>query len=280
MSEVIFDYTRRRVILEPNHLKLEVKLKHEHALTRAAAVFLLFLLAATTSEALAADGALPLITVNGQAEVSVAPDEVVFTLEVEKTDKDLGAAKQQNDLSVRQILSLARRFDVPAGDVKTDYISVTMKYTTDFNENTEPDVRRRVSREFVGYEVSKTVIIRFTNIARFEDFFSEVLKAGVSRVRDVDFRTSKLRQHKDEARALAIRAAKEKATALASEIGQTIGKAHTISEEGERGYGASNAMSQNVSTRMGASFSEDAAATIAPGMIKVTARVTVSFILN
>ena len=136
----------------------------------------------------------PLITVTGQAEVQVAPDEVVFTLEVEKMDKDLNVAKEQNDESVRKILALARNFKVAAPDVKTDYISVEMKYNTDF-VGEEDNERRKVKREFVGYEVSKTVIIRFTDIARFEDFFSEVLKSGVSRVNSVEFRTSQIRKY-------------------------------------------------------------------------------------
>jgi uncharacterized protein YggE len=241
-----------------------------------AVALLALLLAACRVETAAAEADPPLITVSGQAELSVVPDEVVFTLGVEKTDKDLAVAKAQNDASVRQILALARRFDVAAGDVKTDYISVTMRYSTDLAEELDENQQRKVRREFVGYEVSKTVIVRFTNIARFEEFFSEVLKAGVSSVRGVDFRTSQLRKHKDEARALAIRAAKEKAAALAREIGQSIGKAHSISEEGERG----SVNSANYSTRIGGSFSEDEGSTIAPGTIKVTARVVVSFVLN
>ncbi|HKQ52906.1 MAG TPA: SIMPL domain-containing protein, partial [Pyrinomonadaceae bacterium] len=38
----------------------------------------------------------PLITVTGQSEVRVAPDEVDFTLVVENLDKDLLAAKSKN----------------------------------------------------------------------------------------------------------------------------------------------------------------------------------------
>lgn len=217
----------------------------------------------------------PLITVSGQAEVRVAPDEVVFTLAVAKTDKDLQAAKRQNDESVRQILALARRFNVAPQDVKTDYISVEMKYSTDLVGDDSDDDARKVRREFVGYEVSKTVIVRFTDLARFEDFFSETLKAGVSSIRDVDFRNSQIRRHKDEARALAIRAAKEKAAALSREIGQAIGRAHSIQEVAPGNGAASN----NFSTRVGGNFSADENSTFAPGLISVTAQVTVSFIL-
>jgi uncharacterized protein YggE len=219
---------------------------------------------------------LPLITVSGQAEVRAAPDEVVFTLEVEKIDKVLSVAKEQNDESVRQILALARRFQVAPQDVKTDYISVGMKYSTDLLDDDDSARRAKVKREFVGYEVSKTVIIRFTEIARFEEFFSAVLQAGVSRVSDVSFRTSQIRKYKDQARILAIRAAQEKATALAREIGQSIGKAHSISEGGEGRGAAMN----NYSTVVSGNFSSDENSTIAPGMIRVTAQVSVSFILQ
>lgn len=251
--------------------------KPGRSLPRAAVVAITLLLLAAANVR-AAEVELPLITVNGQAEISVVPDEVVLTLEVENTDKDLSVAKAQNDASVRRILSLAGRFDVLAGDVKTDYISVDMKYTTDLAGELDADERRKLRREFVGYEVSKTVIVRLADIKRFEEFFSEVLKAGISRVRDVTFRTSQLRKHKDEARALAIRAAKEKATALAREIGQGVGKAHSIREEGE---GGSNAMRNNNFRIDGSSSGGgDEDATFAPGMIKITARVVVSFILN
>lgn len=218
----------------------------------------------------------PLITVTGQAEVNVAPDEVIFTLVVAKTDKDLQTAKRLNDESVRQILALARRFNVAPQDVKTDYISVDMQYNTDLIEDDSDARARKVKREFVGYQVSKTVIVRFTDLPRFEDLFSETLKAGVSSIREVDFRNSQVRKHKDEARALAIRAAKEKAEALTKEIGQSIGRAYSIQEGAFR----DNTSPNNFTTRISGNFSADENSTIAPGLISVTAQVTVSFILQ
>ncbi|HYH86717.1 MAG TPA: SIMPL domain-containing protein [Pyrinomonadaceae bacterium] len=220
-------------------------------------------------------GEQPLITVSGQAEIRVPPDEVNFSLEVTKLNRDLTEAQKQNDDSVRDILALARRFDVPPQDVKTDYISVEMKYSTDLVDDEEDDAKK-VKRELLGYEVSKTVIVRFKDLPRFEKFFAEVLKAGVSKVNSVEFRTSQIRKHKDQARALAIRAAREKAIALTAEIGQTIGKAHSIQEEG---FGRSSS-SNNFSTVVSGSFSSDEDSAFAPGMITVTAQVTVSFVLN
>ena len=49
---------------------------------------------------------LPVITVSGTAEVLIAPDEAVFSIDVSKTNKDLQAAKRLNDESVGKILEL------------------------------------------------------------------------------------------------------------------------------------------------------------------------------
>src|SRR5437868_6958949 len=73
----------------------------------------------------------PLITVTGQAEVRVPPDEVVFTLDVDSVDKDMLVAKTKTDDSVREVLAIARRNNVKAGDVQTSHISVQPKYNTD-----------------------------------------------------------------------------------------------------------------------------------------------------
>ncbi len=214
----------------------------------------------------------PLITVTGQAEIKVAPDEVVFNIEIEKTDKDLGVAKNLNDESVRKVLALARRYNIEPQDVQTDYISVEPKYSDD--EARADD--RKSPRVFIGYAVSKTVVVRFRDLSRFESLFSDILKIDITRIRNVDFRTTQLRKHKDQARAMAIKAAQEKAVALTREIGQTIGKAYSIREEGpERG----SALANNAGFIAGGVFSANET-TFAPGLISVQAQVTVSFRLQ
>src|SRR5688572_31940492 len=69
-----------------------------------------------------------LITVSGQAEVRVPPDEIIFTLSVESIDKDMLVAKNKTDASVRQILAIARQNGVKDDDVQTSHISVEPRY--------------------------------------------------------------------------------------------------------------------------------------------------------
>jgi uncharacterized protein YggE len=218
-----------------------------------------------------------LITVSGQAELRVPPDEVVFTLEVESIDKDVLAAKKKTDESVKEVFSLARDNKVKADDVQTSYISVEPKYNTD---ELDYEARRGVKRVFLGYAVSKTIAIRLRDISRFDPLLSDVLKAGVTKVSNVEFRDSQIRKHKDQARAMAIKAAQEKASLLAREIGQTIGPAHSITEGVVGRYASSNVMQNTTSVISGDLSASESDSAIAPGLISVTAQVTVSFRLQ
>lgn len=224
---------------------------------------------------------LPVITVSGTAEVLIAPDEVVCSLDVIKTNKDLQTAKRLNDESVGKILELTRRFSISPQNVQTTQISVDMKYESIRDPKTRvfsdegDEIGKRVFR---GYEVSKTVTVRLTDLLRFDAFFGEVLQTGVSSVNSVRFETSKLRENKDKAREMAMKAAKEKATTMAAAVGQNIGRAIKITE-GNVGGQLMNYSANSNATGVTGGFTESLV-TFAPGAIKIEAQVTVSFQLN
>ena len=217
----------------------------------------------------------PLITVSGQAEVRVPPDQVVFTLGIEAVDKDILAAKQRTDDSVKEVLAIARKNNVKPEDVQTSQISIQPKYNTD---DLDYEQRRTVKREFVGFQVSKTVAVILRDISRFDSLLFDVLKAGVTRLSNLEFRDSQIRRHKDQARAMAIKAAQEKANLLAREIGQSIGPAYSITESGVNPY--SNVTQNAVAGVAGRGSESESESAIAPGSISITAQVTVSFRLQ
>lgn len=222
------------------------------------------------------------ITVTGSAEIRVPPDEVVLSLEVQKLHKDITTAKKQNDETVAKILDLTRRFGILPQNVQTNYIAVDMQYETASEYGRKIfDADGLEKRVFRGYLVSKTVVVRLTEIVRFEEFFSDVLKTGLSEVKNVRFETSKLRENRDKAREQAMKAAKEKATAMAGTIGQSIGKAINI-VEGNSNYGGfspqQNVMNFSVAGSGASNF--EGSETFAPGAISVNAHVTVTFLLK
>jgi len=215
------------------------------------------------------------VTASGDAEIRVVPDEVILTLGVETDDLDLGVAKKENDRRVKAVKAAAHGHGIPPERVSTDFLSINPRYR-DHN----------LRREFLGYLVRRTVVIRSPDISRFEALLSSALEAGANYVHGVDFRTTELRKHRDRARELATVAAYQKAYALAEQLDQKIGRPSRISEGYSGwhssygrwwGHGGGSRMSQNVVQNLGSSGAPPADGPTAPGQISVTATVSVTF---
>lgn len=215
---------------------------------------------------------MPTIHVTGTAEIQVVPDLVKFALRVSKSDKNLQIAKTQNDVNVAKIIALTKRFQIDAKDVKTDFISVKEKF--DRVKQKDDDEYTNV---FAGYTVSKTVVVKLKDLAKFEEFFSEIIKVGVTELSNVSFESSEIRKHKDQARAMAVRAAREKAIAIAKELGQSIGKAVSIEEKDIDGYRSPGA---NYSSNSFSIDDDTDSETFSIGTISVKAQVEALFLLN
>ncbi len=232
----------------------------------------------------------PTIEVSGSADILVEPDEVAISLDVTKTNKDLQIAKREADAALAQVIALTRKFDVKPENVKTHYISVEMKYNSVRDPKTrifDEDGDEIGTKVFLGYEVSTTVAIRMTDVFRFQAFLDEVLKTGISEVDSVKFESSELRKFKDMARENAMKAAFEKASAMAGAIGQKIGKAILVKEgklTDQTLFTSSNRSSNSTisSFRSGPSVvtSRQSMATFSPGAISINADVSVVFLLN
>jgi len=241
-------------------------------------VFAFFLVLVFSFAAWAGDQPeLRLITVTGDAEVRVTPDEVILTLGVETWDQNLGIAKSQNDERVKKVLEVAKKFKIEPKHIQTDHISIEPRYKHQFEH-----------RDFLGYFIRKTIVITLKDIPKFEDLLSSAIETGANYVHGVQFRTTELRRYRDQARALAIKAAQEKANDLAKELGQKVGKPHTIREDQAGWWSWYNAwwgprwrggMAQNVIQNVAGGPSETESS-IALGQINVNARVTVNFELE
>ncbi|MBN1582288.1 MAG: SIMPL domain-containing protein [Anaerolineae bacterium] len=217
------------------------------------------------------------IAVTGEAEVRVVPDEVILTVGVETHDRDLELAKRQNDVRVEQVIATAQAYGIEMKHIQTDHVSIEPRYHDSYEK-----------QDFVGFFVRKNVVVTLRDISKFEDLLAGLLDNGVNYVHGIQFRTTDLREHRDRARDLAIKAAKEKAVALAGALDQKVGEPLAIQEESSgwySGYGAwwglswGGGMTQNVIQNAGDNgFAGEGS--IAPGQISINARVSVSFELE
>jgi uncharacterized protein YggE len=243
--------------------------------TKLFAIFALCVLAAGVSAQTVDVDKLPTIKVTGTAEIFVVPDTATFSFTVSKKNNSVAAAKKENDETVAKITDLAKRFNIPAADVKTDYIrvsEVTKRVRIPNSNNdyeTVPD----------GYRVSRSMVIKLRDMSRFESFLTALIEAGVTDVSNVSFSSSELRKYKDQARREAIRAAREKAQAIVGEIGQLIGRAVSIEEKNIDGNRSLYANTTANFASVGDDDDDDTV-TAAIGTIAVKAQVEVEFLLN
>ena len=162
------------------------------------------------------------ISVSGSAEVRVTPSRVNLMFGVETLDKVLAAAKAENDKRVQAVVRSMQALGVAPKDIQTDYIHVEPTYD---HPSAGPTVLRH-------YTVRKTIAVDLTDMTNFERAVSGALQARASHILNVQFLTADLRKHRDEARARAIQAAREKAEALAREMNARVGKVISINEGG------------------------------------------------
>jgi len=218
----------------------------------------------------------PQISVSGSAEVKVAPDEIYLRLGVETRDAALEVAKKQNDERISKALAFLKSKGVADKDVQTDFINI------------EPTYSDYSSRRVEVFVVRKTMQVRLTDIKGFEAILTGLLNSGVNNVHGMELRTSELRKHRDTARAMAIRAAREKADALAAELGVKRGKVYTVNANEWGGWWSSSAgwnarysgIAQQNAMQNAGPPSEAADGTLSLGQISVSASVQVSFLID
>jgi len=208
-----------------------------------------------------------MVSVTGTGEVKAAPDYVEIALGVEIRNRDLQNALGQNDDRIHEILALARKSGIEDKDLQTDYVSIRPSYNDSKN-----------GRTLEYYLVRKSVRLTLRDLSKFESLFSALVQAGANHVDGVEFGVKDIRKLRDQAREMAVVAAREKAEAMAGKLGQKIGKAFRIEEslppvENQYGGGYARGYANAAQSLPGG----EAGSGFAPGQIKVEARVSIQF---
>src|ERR671912_2511800 len=95
---------------------------------RATALLLLLLLLTAATAAAQEKPEPPHVTVAGEAEMNIAPDEVVFDVTLQAFNKELKLAKTQVDERLKGLIGLARKHGVAESDTQTDYVKVDPRF--------------------------------------------------------------------------------------------------------------------------------------------------------
>jgi uncharacterized protein YggE len=217
------------------------------------------------------------VSTTGEAVVYVVPDEVIVSLGVETFHQKLDEAKAANDVGSSKLLKTIKAAGVEERHVQTDVLQLEIKYRS-----------HRPAEGIEGYYARRSYSVSLKDPKKLEDLLDAALKSGANQIHGIDYRTKELRKHRDEARRMAIRAAREKAEALSKELNCGVGAPSAIREGGGgldfwgghryggRGF---NVMAQNVMQESGPPMGEGGETT-PMGQIGVSAQVSVTFDLH
>jgi len=249
--------------------------------TKALIILLLFISICTVSAQDQLFDDRPKITVNGEAVVKVQPDQIIITFGIETWDKNIMAAKSENNEIMKKAFGVIKESGIPEKDIQTDYLSIEPRYDNNYEK-----------KNFIGYFVRNTFVVTIAQPDKVEAIVTGILQSGVNYIHNINFQTTEFKKYREQARDLALTAAKEKAEKMAATLGQRIGNPLQINE----GYGGSNwwynsswngwgygsrsdYMSQNVMQNIESSSGE-ISETIALGKISIKANVNVIFELK
>ena len=227
------------------------------------AVIVGLLVSLATPLAAESDPAVRTVSVSGTAVTRTTPDLIVWQITTSDFDRDLLLAKQNSDKKLNAILSLKDELGIKAEDLETGHVSIRREY--------ERDDRGR-SGAFRHFAVTRHVTIRQRELKSFDQFFSRLVRAAEMEV-SLSFESSKLETLREETRLKALRIARDKARAMAEELGAKLGNVLTINEH--RTPAPSNLMFSNAyyADPNASSAVDVSSGTFAPGAIEV--RVTV-----
>jgi len=169
------------------------------------------------------------IHVSGSSAIKVAPDKVVIYFGIQSfAETPKGSRNANAELAIRLKKAILARGIAPK-DIATDYYRIQTEYEDGWFS------RRKV----VGYWTDNTVAVTLRDVSQLEMLLIDALEVDNVTVQGIEFSTSRLRELRDEARALAVEAAMEKAEAMAGVAGVSLGDVTSISENawGQRYYG-------------------------------------------
>lgn len=211
------------------------------------------------------------LSTTAEAEVKVAPDQAVLTLEIKADAADASKAIAAVDVPTAKVLAAAKRRGVEAQHLQSAQVMVQPRYVYDARGNAKQQ----------GVTGTRTVTIVLCALPKLDLVVQEVLAAGDVSLQSVDYQDSKMTEHKELARIHAAEAARRKASSLAERLGAKLGPPRTVSESGApqvHGYERWQSISYNVAKDVSAGAV--AGDTFAAGQVTVSAGVQVVFDLE
>ena len=163
-----------------------------------------------------------MISVTGEAQVSVPPDLAQIDGGVTSEAKTAREASEANNAAMGKVLLALKGAGIDEKDYQTSRLSLQPQSSS--KSNGPPTI--------TGYRASNRVTIRLRDVTKVANVIDTLVGAGANDIGGINFMVSQASKLLDEARKKAIADARRKAEIYAKAAGVTLGAPLSISEGG------------------------------------------------
>lgn len=178
------------------------------------------------------------ITVNATGEIYVKSDLALATFSVINEAKTVGSAMQENTENMNAVVDFVKGTGAEDRDLKTTNFNIYPRYEW---KNSLPypyyQEGERVlvgyekgERVLVGYEIRQSLEVKIRDLAKIGEIIQGATESGANQVGELQFTVDDQEKVKNQARALAIEKAKEKAKDLSEQLDVKLVKIKSFDE--------------------------------------------------
>ncbi len=163
-----------------------------------------------------------LVTVTGNASISVAPDTAMIRIGVTSAARNARDASAANAKQMTAVLNAIKANGIEARDIQTSRLSLQPQY----------DASKPGAARLTGFQVTNEVTVRIHDINKLPSILDHAIAAGANEMSGIEFLVSQQSKLLDQARSQAIVDAHRKAMLYAQAAGAKLGRVVSIVGEG------------------------------------------------
>ncbi len=161
------------------------------------------------------------LDVTARGEVRRVPDVAVISAGVVTQAADAGTAMRDNAARIARVIAALKKSGIADKDITTSSISLSPQYR--YNNNEPPVI--------TGYQANNQLTVRFREIGKSGAVIDALVKEGANQVNGPSLEIDKPEAALDEARVMAIKAARARADLYAGALGMKVKRVVSLSEQ-------------------------------------------------
>jgi len=176
------------------------------------------------------------ISVSGEGKIYVKPDIAIISLGVESEAKAVADVTKDGTQKMNAVIEAVKKLGIKDEDIKTTNYNLTPVYDNysvavmGVESMMYPSRPIKTSNVLTGYKLSQNIQVKIRDFTKIGEALAAGTASGANLVGDLQFTIDNPEQFKEQARAEAIKQAKEKAKTLAKNSGIRLGKLVNVYE--------------------------------------------------